>query len=111
MRPRAALLVGLVFGGLLSLGCLTLGTLALFPGLVALAWLLRQRPRLPAAAGGLIGFGAIWLLLIGRANWACATDSTCVQLSNIWLWTAIGGVFLACGLLLALAARGQLLDR
>jgi len=57
MRPRTALLVGLVFGGLLGLGCLTLGTLALFPGLVVWAWLLRQRPRLPAAAGGLIVSG------------------------------------------------------
>jgi hypothetical protein len=95
MRPRTTLLAGLVLGGFLALAYLLAGPLTLFPGLVVWAWLLRRRPRLVATAGGLIGFGAIWLLLIGRASWACAIDPSCSQPSVIVLWLAIGAVFLA----------------
>lgn len=107
MRPRTTLLAGLVLGGFLSLACLLAGPLTLFPGLVVWAWLLRRRPRGIAIAGGLIGFGAIWLVLIGRAAWACATDPSCSQPSVIVLWLAIGAVFLAAGVVFGLASRGQ----
>ncbi|MGA2512948.1 MAG: hypothetical protein ABSG37_04960 [Candidatus Limnocylindrales bacterium] len=110
MQPRTALLVGLVLGGLLGFAYL-LHPLTLFPSLVVWAWLLTRHPGLPAIAGGLIGFGASWMLLIGRVSWACATDHTCVQPNILPLWLAIGAAFLATGLLLALAARSQLLDR
>jgi hypothetical protein len=84
--------------------------LTLFPGLLVWAWLLQRRRRLPLIAGGLIGFGAIWLLLIGRMSWACANDPTCVVPDMTAFWLAIGAAFLACGVLLALAARSQLLE-
>jgi hypothetical protein len=101
------LLAGLVLGGFLALAYLLAGLLTVFPGLVVWAWLLRRRPRGVAIAGGLIGFGAIWLLLIGRAAWACATDPSCSQPSVTVLWLASGAVFLAAGLVLGLTARGQ----
>ncbi len=107
MRPRTALLAGLVLGGLLGLAYLLAGPLTLFPGLVVWAWLLRLRPRMIAIAGGLIGFGAIWVLLIERASWACASDPSCAQPDVTALWVAIGAVFVASGLLLGLASRGQ----
>jgi hypothetical protein len=107
MRPRTALLAGLVLGGFLALAYLLAGPLTLFPGLVVWAWLLRRRPRVVATAGGLIGFGAVWLLLLGRAALACATDPSCVQPSVTVLWLAIGAVFLAAGAVLVLASRGQ----
>jgi hypothetical protein len=107
MRPRTALLAGLVLGGFLALAYLLAGPLTLFPGLVVWAWLLRRRPRVVTNTGGLIGFGAIWVLLIGRASWACATDPSCVQPDVTVLWLAIGAVFLAAGVVLGLASRGQ----
>jgi hypothetical protein len=107
MRPSTTVLAGLVLGGLMSLAYLLAGPLTLFPGLLVWAWLLRQRPRLVATAGSLIGFGAVWMLLIGRISWACATDPSCVQPSVIGLWFAIGAVFLAAGVVLGLAVRRQ----
>jgi hypothetical protein len=111
MRPKTALLVGLLAGGLTSFAYL-LFPLTLFPALGLWAWLLQRQPRRPAVAGGLIGFGTIWLVLIGRATWACVgADSTCAEPSLLWLWLAIGAAFLVLGLLLALATRDQLLRR
>jgi len=107
MRPRTTLLAGLVLGGFLALAYLLAGPLTLFPGLLVWAWLLRRRPRLVATAGSLIGFGAIWMLLIGRISWTCATDPSCVQPGVTVLWLAIGALFLAAGAVLGLAARGQ----
>jgi len=107
MRPRTTLLAGLVLGGFLALAYLLAGPLTLFPGLVVWAWLLRRRPRVTAIAGGLVGFGAVWLLLLGRISWVCATDPSCSQPSVTVLWLAIGAVFLASGVVLGLASRGQ----
>ena len=109
VRPRTPLLVGFVFGGLFGFAYLV-APLTLFPGLLVWAWLLRRCPRMPAIAGGLIGFGAIWLILLGRMSWACATDQTCVQPNILPLWLGIGAAFLATGLLLALAARSRLFE-
>lgn len=107
MRPRTTWLAGLVLGGFLALAYLLAGPLTLFPGLMVWAWLLRRRPRTVAIAGGLIGFGAVWVLFIGRMSWACATDPSCVQPGVTVLWLAIGAVFLAAGGVLGLASRGQ----
>jgi hypothetical protein len=107
MRPGTTLLAGLVLGGFLALGYLLGGPLTVLPGLLVWAWLLRRRPRVVAIAGGLVGFGAIWMLLIGRISWACATDPSCVQPSVTVLWLAIGAVFLAAGVVLRLASRGR----
>jgi hypothetical protein len=107
MRPRTTLLAGLLLGGLLALAYLLAGPLTLFPGLLVWVWLLRRHPRLIATAGGLVGVGAVWLLLIGRASWACASDPSCVQPDITVLWFAIGAAFLASGVVLGLASRGQ----
>ena len=105
MRPRTAWLVGLALGGLLGLAYMVV-PLTLFPGLVVWAWLMTRPQRLPAMAGALTGFGALWLLLIGRASWACSNDPSCGQ-QNVWSWLAIGAVLLGLGLALALAALRQ----
>jgi len=99
--------VSLVLGGLLGFAYL-LYPLTLFPSLLVWVWLLTRSPRLPAIAGGLIGYGAAWLAVIGRVSWDCATDATCTQPNILPLWLAIGALFLAMGLVLLLIGRGQL---
>jgi hypothetical protein len=110
MQPRTPWAVGLVLGGLLGFADL-IYPLTLFPSLVVWWWLLTRRPRLPSIAGGLIGFGAAWMLLIGRVSWACETDTTCVQPSILPFWLAIGAGFLAAGLLLLLVSRRHMVER
>jgi hypothetical protein len=106
MQPRTLLVAGLVLGGLL--GCAYLvDPLTLFPGLLVWWWLLTKRPRWPAIAGGLIGFGAAWMLLIGRVSWVCATDPTCSQPNTLPFWLTIGAVFVAAGLVVLLIGRRQ----
>lgn len=75
MQPRTPFPVGLVLGGLLGFAYL-LHPLMLFPSLLVWWWLLTRRPRLPSIAGGFIGFGAVWMLLVARVGWACANDAT-----------------------------------
>ena len=109
MRPNNRLPAGLALGAL-SVLCYLLVPISVFLSLVFWALLLREGERLPAIAGGLIGFGAAWVLLIGRATLACAMDPTCVQPNITWVWIGIGVFFLACGVLLALIGRARPLD-
>ena len=109
MRPKTALLVGLLLGAFFGLAYLS-APITLFPFAAVWAWLLRRPGRLPAIAGGLIGFGSAWLLFVGRYIWPCAIDPTCVRPVVAVLWVGIGAAFLASGAFLALVARTQLLD-
>ena len=109
MQPRRPLAVGLVVGGLLALAYL-LHPITLFPSLLVWWWLSTQHPRQLAIAGGLIGFGAAWMLLIGRVSWGCANDETCAQPDILPAWLAIGAVFMVVGLLLLLIGRRHMVD-
>jgi hypothetical protein len=109
-QPRTPFPLGLGLGGLLGFAYL-MYPLTLFPSLLVWWWLLTRRRRLPSIAGGLIGFGAAWMLLVGRVSWACANDKTCAQPNILPFWLAIGAVFLVVGLLLLLVSRGQMVDR
>jgi hypothetical protein len=106
VAPKRALLAGFVVGGMLGLANLVI-PLSYFLDLAVLAWVLGRGPGLPAIAGGLIGFGASWLLLIGRMSVACAADTSCTQPDTLWFWLAIGAGSLVAGAVLALVARSQ----
>ena len=110
MRPKTAMLVGLGFGGVFGLAYLVM-PLTIFPAAAVWIWFLTRSPRRPATAGGLIGFGAAWLLLIARMSLACASDSSCVQPDNLWVWLAVGGALVVLGAVLAVAARSELMAR
>jgi hypothetical protein len=103
MQPRKPWAVGFGLGALLGFAYL-IYPLTLFPSLLVWWWLLTRGARLHAIAGGLMGYGAAWLLVIGRVSWACSTDPTCVQPNILPFWLAIGAVFVAAGLLLLLLA-------
>ena len=67
MQPRVLFLTGLVLGTLVGLASL-LAPFTLVPGLVVWAWLIRRRPRYFGVSGCLVGFGFMWLLLLGQAT-------------------------------------------
>jgi hypothetical protein len=110
MLPRTPLVLGLVLGGLLGFAYL-LHPITLFPGLLVWAWLINRRPRPLAISGGLVGFGAVWMVLVGRISWACANDETCAQPNILPFWFAIGAIFLLVGLLLLLAGHRHVAER
>jgi hypothetical protein len=109
MQPRTLLLAGLVLGVLLGLAFL-LAPFTVIPGLVVWAWLIRRRPRYLGSAGGLVGFGALWLLLIGQASLRCASDTSCSQ-PDVTPWLAIGAVILGSGVLVGLASYRRMSPR
>jgi hypothetical protein len=102
MRPRVLFLAGLVLGTLLGLAYL-LAPVSFIPGLAVWAWLIGRRPRFLGLAGALVGFGVIWLLVIGQAGLRCAVDANCTQ-PDVTPWLAIGGVILAGGVVVGLAS-------
>ena len=105
MRSRPTARMGLALGALMGFAYLVF-PISVFPGLIVWVLLLRESDtRLPAIAGGLVGYGVAVLVLIGGANLACASDPTCVPLVVVPLWLALGLVPLALGLVLALVAR------
>jgi hypothetical protein len=106
MAPKRTLLAGVVGGGMLGLANLVI-PLSYLLDLAVLAWVLVRGPGLPAIAGGLIGFGAAWLLLIGRTSVACASDTSCTQPDNLWFWLAIGAAAVVAGAVLAVVTRSQ----
>jgi hypothetical protein len=101
MRPRTLFLAGLVLGAFLGLLVLVGGTLVLVPGLFVWAYLMARRPRFASASGGLIGFGAAWLLLLGQAGWRCASDPSCSQ-PDLTPWLAFAAALVAAGGVLGL---------
>jgi hypothetical protein len=109
MRPRVLFLAGLVLGTLLGLA-FVLAPFTVIPGLVVWAWLIRRRPRFLGAAGGLVGFGVMWLLLLGQASFRCANDATCSQ-PDVTPWLALGTVILCSGVLVGLASYRRMNSR
>lgn len=107
MRPQTLFLVGIVLGAFMGLATLVAGPLTLLPGLVVWAWLIARQPRFVSASGGLLGFAAAWLLLLGQASWRCAHDSTCVQ-TDVTPWAAFGAALLLVGVALGLLSRHRL---
>jgi hypothetical protein len=108
MRSRSDVLAGLIVGGFLALAYLLAGPLTLIPGVVVWGWLLARHRSLPALAATCVGFGAVWVLLIGRVTWTCANDPTCVVPSITVVWLAPGVLLLAVGIVLGLATRSRL---
>jgi hypothetical protein len=102
MRPQALFLAGLVLGTLLGLAFL-LAPITFIPGLAVWAWLVGRRPRFLGASGALVGFGMVWLLVIGQAGLRCAIDATCSQ-PDLTPWLVIGVVILCGGVLVGLAS-------
>ena len=103
MPPRTLFLVGLVLGAVLGLGFLLAGPLTLVPGLVVWTWVFARRPRFVAGSGGLIGFGFIWLLLLGQATYRCANDASCTQ-PDMTGWFSVGIAIVIAGVWLALVS-------
>ncbi len=106
MKPRNAVVTGLLLGGFTSLSYLVM-PITVFLTAVVWVWVLVRQPRRPALAGGLTGFGLIWLVLLARVTWACLSDLSCVQPSFVWVWFAPGVVALVVGLTLLLADRSR----
>jgi hypothetical protein len=102
---RSSLLwIGLVLGAVMGVAFLVAGTLTLIPGVFVWIWLAVQRPRWLGVAGGLIGFGGAWLILLGRAAWSCANDVSCSQPSPL-PWLAIAALLVASGVMIGIAAK------
>jgi len=98
-------LAGLVVGGFLALAYLLAGPLTLIVGLAVWGWLLARRRSVPALATTLVGFGGVWVALIGEITWACTNDPTCVVPAFTMVWIGIGAGVLAVGMLIGFAAR------
>ncbi len=107
MRPRMLFFAGVVLGAVMGLAVLVAGTLTLLPGLVVWTWLIAKRPRFVTASGGLLGFGAGWLLLFGQAAYRCAADVACTQ-PNLVPWVGVGGAIALAGVALGLYSLRRL---
>ena len=106
MRPRTLFLVGLVLGAFLGL-TFVLAPFTLLPSLFVWTWVIARRPRFVSASGGLIGFGALWVLVIGQAAWRCANDSTCTQ-PDMGPWLGFGAALVGAGIALGLFSARRL---
>ncbi len=103
MRSQTLFLAALALGVGVGLGLLLAGPVILSPSIVVWTSLLVRRPHAVSAAGGLIGFGATWLLLIGQASYRCATDPTCSE-PDAETWLLVGAAILSCGIAVGVAA-------
>lgn len=75
---------------------------------------LGSRERVAAIAGELVGFGGVWLALLGRVALQCRAPDGEIgcQAPGIETWLAAGGLLLAVGLALtAIAVRIALSSR
>jgi hypothetical protein len=98
--------LGLVLGAVMGFAFLVAGTVTLLPGLFVWIWLAVQRPPWLGVAGGLIGFGGSWLILLGRASWSCANDVSCSQ-PNPFPWLAIACLLVASGAIIGFGTWGH----
>jgi hypothetical protein len=106
VRSRTLFLAAFALGVAVALGLLLAGPVILGPAIVVWSSLLVRRPHAVGAAGGLVGFGAAWLLVVGQASYRCASDPTCAE-PNAEPWLLVGGAILSSGLALALAAAWE----
>lgn len=99
--PGCAWAIGFGLGaiatvGLLELGFLGLGFVALAAGLIA--W---KGPRLMGLSGLLVGLGAVLLLLFGRVLVSCASENASAPGScdagDIGFWVAVAAGMAALG--------------
>jgi uncharacterized membrane protein len=112
MKQRRGLsnwIAGVVVGvaaGVLTLIFPTLGWLIVAAFLLGL---IRAVPRVPAVGGLFLGLGAAWLVLLVRSHVECqafdaAPNQECGD-PDIGRWLAFGGVLLAIGVLVSVAAQ------
>lgn len=112
-KPGTGLAVWGLAGGLITLGAISLGTLAWLTAVILLlaALIFRVPPRFPALFMG----AALPLLLVAGSNlagpgWSCWSGpnmSGCDQLLNPWPFLLVAVALLVMGLLLHLIARGR----
>lgn len=103
--------VGLLIGGIAGTAPLVLGTVGLLLAAPVVLWALIDRPRGVVLGGTLVGVGAAWSLVWGRAVRECvspgsATDG-CVG-PDVGGLIAVPIIVLACGGLVSLAAARHL---
>ena len=67
---------GLRIGGIAGIAPLALGTLGLMLAIAVVLWALVDRPRAVALGGALVGVGAAWFVVWGRAIQSCAGTNT-----------------------------------
>lgn len=110
-RTRSSWIAGLAVGaaaGFLALELPTIGYLILVLFAIPAAVV---GPRAAAIGGLLIGFGGVWLLLLGRVAVSCrAIDGEIgCQSPGIEQWLAVGAAVMAVGVALTIAAvvRGR----
>jgi hypothetical protein len=68
--------LGLLVGGIAGIAPLALGTLGLVLALPVVLWASVDRPRGVALGGALVGVGAAWFVVWGRAILSCAGPDT-----------------------------------
>jgi hypothetical protein len=68
--------LGLVVGAIGGIAPLVLGTLGVVLAAPVVLWAVLDRPRGAAFGGALVGIGATWLAVWGRAFQACAGPNT-----------------------------------
>lgn len=106
MRGRAFLL-GLVAGALGGLLLVEFGIGLPFLAALAIAIGCAVRPRWVGAAGTLIGWGSLWIVLLTIAARACATSPSCGDTPpSVVPWITAGAGLIAVGLAL-LASSGR----
>ena len=69
-------LLGLLVGGIAGIAPLVLGTIGLALAIPVVLWSLVDRPRGAALGGTLVGIGATWFVVWGRALQACTGPNT-----------------------------------
>lgn len=94
------LVVGLVFG----VALLVTGVIGAALGIVAVALLLAQRPRMAVIGGLCVGIGASLVILLLRADLACRQDCVGPELTA-WYAAAAVVTLLGLGASLALFCR------
>jgi hypothetical protein len=94
--------IGLVTGVAGGAGTLLAGSIGGVLGIVAILLAVAETPRGGAVGGVLVGLGAAWLVLFGRAVVGCREDCVAPDLAP---WLAIAVVLLALGIVVSVRAR------
>ncbi len=101
MTPRPAQFIGGLLLGFLASFAMSLGLIAVAAAVVLLVAVGLALPRFAALAGGLIGIGGTWLVLLLNSMRICAgTEDFCGN-ANYVPWLAISAGLLLVGAILA----------